>query len=322
MKPLLCPPLDRGGMCLAPCPVKGKGGDRVWFETMFWLGVGCLGIIMYKFIVKEGLIYQINQLLPPKEAGLLSGMVWGEKNGFSKSFYEQLQITGLVHVVVASGTNVMIISRLIIENLAYILSRKRAIIIGMGLIWWYAVMVGLDPPIVRASGLMTIFYGAQMLGRKFDLMRALILVVGVMVLADYRVLGSVSFWLSMGAFIGVVTTPKIPNSKLQVTINTIWISLWVTPILAVTFGKISIVGPLVNALVLGLVEGVTVVGMAGMVVQPLLWLVYPMLHYIVVLVETVAKFPMAMVEIRFNWWLVAGWYLILVYFLIKKSSVE
>ena len=95
--------------------------------------------------------------LPVREAGLLIGMVLGDKESFGRDVYKKLIDSGLVHIVVASGTNIMLISNLAIEKLAYILGRKKAIVVGLFLMWVYSFLVGLEAPILRASILLTIF---------------------------------------------------------------------------------------------------------------------------------------------------------------------
>ena len=288
---------------------------------------------MYKFIVRSVLIGCINEHLPALEAGLLNGILWGDKTGFGKEFYQLLQKTGIVHIVVVSGSNVMLVAGTVIELLAYVVTRQRAIVIGCLLMWWYAVMVGLEPPVLRAGLLLTLFYGAQLVGRRFEVWRALGLVVLLMVAIDWTMLKGASFWLSMAAFVGVITNNQIPRNK-QITNSkfqfikqveesfgqTIWISLWVTPILAMVFGKISIVGPALNVMVLGLVETISLIGIVGMVGWPVLWLAYPLLHYVVGLVEVVGKWPWAVAEVGFNWWMLAGWYLILIYLISKTDK--
>lgn len=279
--------------------------------------------LMYKFIDKEGLMDVIRLSLPPKEAGLLAGMMVGDKSGLETSFYRELQETGLVHIVVASGANVMLLTRGLVESLAGILGRKRIIIIALIMAWWYTSMVGWEMPIVRAVLMVSIFYWSQILGRKYDLVRALILTVGVMVTGGgVDVLTSVSFWLSITAFIGVVSYkgPKLGE--------TVWVNLWITPILALVFGKISLVTPVTNMLVLFLVETVTVIGGIGTVMgtifllagRVVLMLIYPLLRYCVWVVEVFSKWRWAEMEISFNWWMMVGWYVILGWFLIRKRN--
>lgn len=290
-------------------------------EILFWLGVVVLLSLMYKFIEKSVLIASINQHLPPLEAGLLAGILLGDKGGLRGEFYQQLQRTGIVHLVVVSGTNVMLLGALLVENGAWLIGRKQAIVISASLLFWYAVMVGLEPPVLRAILLLGFYYGAQLAGRRIEVWRALVATVVLMAVIQIKMLWGVSFWLSLLAFGGVVTRPKVSRQPIINDLaTTVWVSLWVTPVLAIVFGQISLVGPIVNALVLGLVEMITVGGVLGLIFWPVLWLIYPLLHYVVRLVEVMGSWPGAVITVRFNWWLLGGWYLILFFLLLKGQQ--
>jgi len=149
----------------------------------------------------------------------------------------------------------------------------------------------------------------------------LIVAVAMMVVGEVGVLTSASFWLSITAFLGVI----MARNK---WLTNIWVSLWITPVLAMVFGKVSLVSPVSNLLVSGLVELVTLVGavgtMVGMIFLPMgrviLWLAYPELKYLVAVVEMTGSGKWATVSLDFNWWLLAGWYLILGYIFIKKQE--
>lgn len=277
-------------------------------------------LLIYKVNLKEGLIVVANRELPPMEAGLLAAIVLGEKEGLGKESYLEWQRSGLVHLIVVSGMNVMLIVGGGIEMLAWVVGRKTAIGLGLIIGWGYAGMVGWQPPIIRAILMVSVMYWAQLLGRKFEVWRGLALVVGIMLLAEINLVKSVSFWLTIAAYIGVLTLPEKKWWGL------IWINLWIIPILGLVFGKISVVGIVSNLMVIGLMEVVVVLGGVGMMVgtiMPLvgriiLWLVYPMLKYLTMLSFIWGKFPMW--EVKFNWWLLIGWYMILVYFLVKNKQ--
>ena len=69
-----------------------KKSKNWWRGEIIRWGVLVLGIIMiYKFVNKDSLIYVIRQGLPPQEAGLLGGIILGDKSGFEKKFYENLK---------------------------------------------------------------------------------------------------------------------------------------------------------------------------------------------------------------------------------------
>lgn len=296
------------------------------------------------WVDKEMLLRVINSSLPYTEASLLSGIILGEKAGIPKDFYEALINSGLIHVVVVSGSNVMLLIGGVIEILAPFLGRRWAIIFGFLMGWKYVVMVGWEIPVVRAMLMLSVFYLAQLMGRKYNLVRGLVLVVLIMVIGEPKVVISVSFWLSILAFLGVVTTRDILVLKpkgfvrnkwvyfyrdllrdvSKSFVDTVWISIWITPILALIFGKINLVAPLTNMLVLGLVAVVSVVGMAGALVgvvwlafgKIILWLTIPTLTYLRSVIVLGGMFDG--LGVQFNWWILVGYYLILGYWLMKK----
>lgn len=292
----------------------------------FWRGAGVVltVILIYKFIIKDDLIYVIDQNLGGDEAAVLKGILLGDKSGFRKELYENLKKSGLVHLMVASGANVILMSRLLIEQGAKLWGRKWAIGWGLSLIWGYAAWVGFEAPILRAGILISIMYWGQLLGRKFNLWRAMILAVILMFMIDFEFYKSVSFWLSILSFgaIAVMDELKLKYLKSEVG-QTVWVSLAVTPVLALVFGQISLVAPVSNFLVVFLVEVVSFGGVAGLLASSIgaegifFWGLSPILGYIVRVTEWSTKWKWAAVEVGFNWWLLVGWYCILVYF-VKK----
>lgn len=296
---------------------------KTWWrsEGWRWLGAAIIVFLMYKFVEKQVLIHVVNQCLPPEEAGIMGGIVWGDKSGFEKGFYENLKNSGLVHLVIVSGSNVMLLVGGLIEMSAKLLGRKKSIIVGLLVGWRYTQLVGWEVPVLRAMILVSVFYLAQLYGRKYNLWRALGLAVVMMVAGEVEVLESVSFWLSVTAFLGVVLAPKRISTNLSV-------ALWITPVLGMVFGKISLVSPLSNFLVTGLVEVVTIIGLWGSLTglifeaagRLVLWTAYPALRYLKEVANWTGSQWWGTVAIEFNWWLLAGWYAMLVYFLWKEKT--
>jgi competence protein ComEC len=218
----------------------------------------------------------------------------------------------------------ILVFRGVIENLAKVLGRKWAIGVGflVGLI--YVNMVGWQIPVVRALILVSVMYWAQLLGRKYNVIRGLILSVVIIFLAWPQSLIDISFWLSFGAFIGVV------SSKWKDTLrSTVWISLWVSPILAIGFGKLNLISPVTNLLVLFTVEMITVVGFLGSIIgvfipilgKIVLWLIWPLLKYFGVIAGVVGGWKWVNLDVNFNWLILFGWYLILIWVLLKVKKL-
>lgn len=154
--------------------------------------------------------------------------------------------------------------------------------------------------------------------------RAIVLVIILMLLIDLNFYKSVSFWLSMLSFGAIVVIDELKLNFFKSNIGqTIGISLSVTPVLAFVFGQVSLVAPLTNFLVVFLVETVSILGVIGLLLSIfgleglVFWGLNPILGYIVTVTEWSTRWRWAAIEIGFNWWILIGWYLVLVY-LIKK----
>lgn len=297
---------------------------RLWAKLKYrnWIILFVVWFFLYKFLRRADLVEVIQSALPLREAGLLAGMVWGEKGGISSDFYSLLKNSGLVHVVVVSGANLMIIGKSFIENLAKVIGRRMAIIGGGGMVLIYVNLVGWQIPVIRAVLFLGIFYWSQLLGRQFKPWRALLVVGLLMILADFKVLGNVSFWLSMAAFIAIVL-----NKGKGMLNNTIWVSIFVLPILSMSFGTISLMTPVTNVLVLFLVEFLTIIGFIGSILG-LIWIElgkvvlvfsYPLLRYLIEVVEYTGGVG-GVLSFQFNWVMLIGWYLVVCRYWYEKEK--
>jgi len=315
------PPLKREAKKKLPFLREMSHRDK-GFKIYIWIVLLTIGVLMYKFIKRDSLIYVINQSLSGREGDLLNGMLWGEKD-FSKDFYNQLKNSGLLHIVVVSGTNMILVFKGIVEGLAKWIGRKWAI----GMAWltslFYLNIVGWEIPIVRALILVSVMYWAQILGRKYNVWRGLIFSGLIIVLAWPKSILEISFWLSFGAFFGVISNPWKDVFR-----SSFWVSLWISPIMALGLGKLNLIGPISNVLVLFIVEVITIVGFIGStlgLIAPILgkiilWSILPLLKYFVVVVEIIGNLKWVNLSVNFNWMICLGWYLILIWILLKYEK--
>jgi len=292
--------------------------QEIWQLIVVVLG----GILIYKFVERDRMLMAINQSLPSKEAGILAGIILGDVSGLSKEVYGNFRNSGIVHLLVVSGTNVMFLMRGIVENLAMWLGRKKAIVLGTAAVIKYGEITGWQIPIIRATVLVMIFYLAQLLGRKYDLWRGIGVAVPVMLLVDFGMVKEVSFWMSLVAFLGVVTSKKWTGKTVVDNLLLAgWVSLWLTPVIGLAFSTINILGPIANTLVVFLMEPILLLGGLGMIVgRGFLIILYPLLWYLDWVAKGVGSLGWASVGFKFNWWMVAGWYLVLLYFLVKDKA--
>lgn len=99
-------------------------------------------------MIKNYLSEVVVQYLPNLQSSMLVAMLWGDVSGISKTFYNQMVATGLIHILVVSGSNLMIVVKGLIELLAQWIGRKRSIIFGIMVGWFYVNVVGWQIPAV------------------------------------------------------------------------------------------------------------------------------------------------------------------------------
>lgn len=241
------------------------------------------------------------RVLPQPESGLLSGIVLGAKGQIPSDFYDKTKITGVAHVVVASGTNVTFVISFLSGVVFLFLSRKKAIPFVIFSIILYLFISGFEPPLIRAAIMSSILFLGQELGKLISPWRILFLTAGAMLIFSPEWIGDVGFQLSFASTAGIMFFGNrfnkllkfIPNVFRQDLSTTLGAQIGVAPFLFVTFGQFNPFSPLINLLVLWMVPLLMIIGsiggIVGLVVPGLgklfLYLGYPMLWWFTHVVE-------------------------------------
>src|SRR5690606_13439953 len=82
-------------------------GEQVLFHPVLFLKIELQAFRKHL----EDIIYA---LFDRKSGALLAGMLLGSKDGFDKEYTERLRQSGLLHLVVASGGNIVLVSSMIL----------------------------------------------------------------------------------------------------------------------------------------------------------------------------------------------------------------
>lgn len=244
--------------------------------------------------LRRGIEERFNQVLPEPEASLLAGIVLGSKRGLPEGFYQALQTTGTLHIVVASGYNVTVIIVTIVAYLAGLIKRQWAILLGLAAVGIYTIMAGAEPAIVRAAIMGSLVFGGQIIGRKTQGIRLLIAAVMLMLLVDPMIVMDIGFQLSVAATFGLIAL----GPKLEPILGRVWLigkdltettaaQIMVWPIIVGYFGQMSIFSILVNSLILWLVPIIMSLGalLALTGNQVVGWLTYVPLTIMVRVIE-------------------------------------
>lgn len=217
------------------------------------------------------LVGKINSIIGEPYASLVAGMLLGVDQ-MPVGFKKLLQDTGTIHVVVVSGQNVTMVAGLVM-SLAGLIRRRLAIIITLGVIVFYTILAGGEPPVVRAAIMGGLAYTAQGLGRAQWSLLALFLAALMMLFFNPLLIFSLSFQLSFVATLGIIVlVPKIsrfltifPHFAKEATAVSVSAYLLTLPIIAFAFSRISLVGIFANVAVYFLVAPIMILGFLTLV---------------------------------------------------------
>lgn len=238
------------------------------------------------FKLREILKVRLYQALPEKEASILAKMLLGESSGLDQDIKTLYQRNGIVHILSISGLHITMIGMGV-----YRLLRKAGIPIGPSaavgtvLLLLYGAMTGFGISCCRAIGMYLIRMGGEVLGRSYDLLTALGILLTWMVCSSNRLLYHSGFLLSFGSVCGIgCLYPILPLEGIKAgrktlppplwwrflvkrfggVIRGLWastaISLFTLPVTLYYFYEVPVYGPFVNLLVLPFMGLVMVLG--------------------------------------------------------------
>ncbi len=285
----------------------------------------------------DHLIHIINSYLPEPHASLLNGMVLGKQLFVTKTFYEQLKIVGLIHIVVLSGSNISMLSAIILNLIVKWVGQRAATIITVICITFFIWSVGAEPPVVRAGIMGMLSLIALMFGRKSMALYTLFVSSVIMVIINPEWLSSISFQLSVSATLGIILFGKVDSVILSnakdpdkdipdrffssgrwIRMTRIFKSyiheefrisiaaqVFTLPVIFWYFRTLSLVAPLANVMISWLVAPIMVIGIVILVIGNiswhagfvLSWLAYGMIQIIIWVVELLATIPYAQITL-------------------------
>lgn len=217
---------------------------------------------LYDF--KQTFQNSIKRALVEPLAGLGEGMLLGVKQALGEDLEAAFRQTGIIHIVVLSGYNVMLVVIFVMYILGYFLPAKPRLIFGLLAIICFALLVGMSASVVRASIMAGILLLVQYTGRMYMMLRALMLAGLIMVVENpFLLVYDVGFQLSFLATLGLILiAPHLDYlfrgtksflSLRKIFVATVATQIAVLPLLLYQIGQFSMVAVLVNMLVLPMV---------------------------------------------------------------------
>ncbi len=282
------------------------------------------------FNVRENLNNSLITSLPEPQCSLSQALTLGIRTHVPYSLKKEFRTTGTYHLMAISGLHLSIICGTLLSLLTFLLGRKRPtyLILTFILLWFYVLISGMRPPIMRASIMASMILLAHYLGRPAGGLGLLSLAAAVMVGVRPQLLWDVSFLLSFSAMVGIITLSPyfqrggeklvksaIKEEGLSLSIaNQANMSLALSlgavlatfPLIAYYFDIVSPISPIATLFALPAILPIILtsfgVGITG-IFSPLLsqvmgWLAFPFLSYLMVVVEGFSLLPFSSFEVE------------------------
>lgn len=240
------------------------------------------------------------QFLPEREAALINGLVLGQKTA-DKEFLTALKNTGTIHILVVSGANLTMVAGFMSQMLKRF-GKKQSLAVSLVVIWFYALLTGMNPPVVRGIIMVSFAMLAELLGRQRWSVYGLGLAAVIMLMLNPGYLTDISFQLSFAATLGIVLlnsplvilflglVARLPRTLAifarpigEGLAATLAAQLFVDPLILVYFHTFSVIAPLANILVFPVVLYLTITGLILVMVGLLLPMLAPLVSLFILL---------------------------------------
>lgn len=252
--------------------------------------------------------------LPEPGASLASGLITGGKQGLGEALLDAFIIAGLVHIVVLSGYNVMIVAEAVLRAFGAFGKRNAAVLAGI-VIALFVIAAGAGAASIRAGLMAGLGLLARATGRTYAVLRALLAAAVLMLIGNPLLLAyDPGFQLSFIATLGLIMLSPILEQRLAWVRAPFWRDLLaatlaaqvaVLPLLLYQTGIFSLVSLPANLLVLPVVPFAMLLSFIAGVIGMLLPTAAPvfgfpahvLLSYVVETGRLLASLPFASVSV-------------------------
>lgn len=268
------------------------------------------GYRQYLYRIKTKILH-IFESVAGDDAGIFEAMLLGEKTNLDEETKIRYQMAGIIHILAISGLHISVMGIGLFDLLKKAgLGNVLAGLFSLAILLQYGILTGESVSAMRAVCMFLLAIGARITGRTYDLLTALALSAVILMLDAPANLYNSGFWLSFGAVAGIgVVTPVLNGAIIcekrraelvvKTLISSLAVQLTTLPIMLKVYGEISVIGFILNLLVLPTVGGVLMSGLAaaatGMVsVSAASWTIIPgrfLLFIYNIICDTVTQVP-------------------------------
>ena len=259
----------------------------------------------------------IDENMSLRESGLLSAMILGYRREILPDLNNAFAMTGLTHIIAISGLNITLIAALLFELLGVFgLTRAKSFWLSMLILFFYVLMIGAFASAARAFIMSFIYMYSLKIGRPAKAWNLILLAAVILLLINpLALMFDIGFQLSFLAILGLMIFQPIFSNwfgfitdkfKIRTMLAmTLSAQVFTLPLIAYYFGRISLIAPLANLLVLPTLPVLTTIGflmiLSGLVWSQLAFTLGLILHfiawYIIFVAELLSQVPYASIQL-------------------------
>lgn len=288
---------------------------------------------------KHALANKISDLWPEPEASFMAGLLYGYRGGLGE-LNELFSRTGVTHIVAVSGFNISVIATILITTATYAqVQRQKAFwLVSVGIVG-FVIFTGASASVVRAGVMGIIALLAKHVGRLSRIGNVMVTAAVIMVLQNPLVLWyDAGFQLSFLSTLGLVyVSPLLQRFEKYLPewlglreniLSTFSAIISTLPLILYQFGRLSLIAPIVNVLILWLISWLMLAGVVAVMIGSIIpqlgiivaWPAHMGMQYIIIVVKWFAGLSWASVDIRAPAWLALLVYILLIMSIIRHKK--
>lgn len=217
----------------------------------------------------RGRIAGILEVAAEEDAGIYQAMLLGEKSSLDEEVKLRYQMAGMVHILAISGLHISVLGMGLFSLLKkFSLGNGLAGFLALSVILQYGMLTGGSVSAMRAVCMFVLAIGARILGRSYDLLTALAASAILLLLDTPAYLYSSSFLLSFGAVAGLgIVAPALnrlvesDRAWVKTLLSSLAVQFTTLPVLLRMYGEVSVLGIILNLVVLPTVSVVLICGL-------------------------------------------------------------
>ncbi|MBO7221036.1 MAG: ComEC/Rec2 family competence protein [Alistipes sp.] len=227
---------------------------------------------------------RLQSALKPSDArAVVLAMTTGDKGEIRSELRDSYSASGTSHLLAVSGLHIgiafMLINLLLLPLVLLRYGNVVRSVAAVALIWIYVWLCGMSPSAMRAAIMFSLLQFSLSSLREYVSVNILAGTAFIMLVFDSHLLFDISFQLSFIAVAGIVlwamplyrlcaTRYKVVNTFVAILLVGIASTIATMPLVARTFGTISLVGVLINPAVIVLANIVVFAGVISLIIPP------------------------------------------------------